>query len=380
MRSILLLLALCSFYLHAGEATPPDPQDLSGAWRGIMTLGNETWYGRLELKRSGKDWSGVVLWWQFLTTAESERLIKGTKGKNWLSSARAMTENMLLREDTAKGVVMFRAVTKANRIIGAAFIFQSSVDLSRDGSEALLGCVSDPKLGKVMYQFVREERWLSGPAPGTVKPGQEQKEWKLSCPDPIAYSATVRLPKGYDPAKPPPVLIHHSPGGNAKPFMPKILDELGWVGVGLTQSKNGPWEAIVHNRDAVIVALRRQISIDWNRVYFCGGSGGGRASMLSGISTPGTAGLLCVVGVDGPFPVAWLPKECPIFFITGKKDDNHDEVVNAYQQQNSAGRKVKLIDHDGGHDAGGNENLEKALHWLATASAVAEPPAKAPTK
>jgi len=162
--------------------------------------------------------------------------------------------------------------------------------------------------------------------------------------------------------------MNFDPGGNARPLLPKMADEVGWIMVGLTESKNGEWEPVLLNRDAALFDIRRRFNIDWQHVYFSGFSGGARAASTTACTYPTlTKGLICIGAAygDGTPPVS-----IPIFFIAGETDMNHGEVVGEHKQAAAKKRKTEMIIHPGGHEWGRAEDHEAAIRWLVKETGV----------
>jgi dienelactone hydrolase len=201
---------------------------------------------------------------------------------------------------------------------------------------------------------------LDTPLPLALEKG---KTHALECLDGGGYHYSCLLPSTYDPAKPTPVLVNFDPGGNARPLRPELADELGWIQVGLTESRNGPTWVTHENRDAAIFDLRRRFNVDPRRIYCSGFSGGARAASLTALFCPGmAAGLVLVGAAHTRYPPQ---KEIPIVYLVGESDMNRKEVEAAFAEDKKTGRASQLLLHPGGHEWGRKEDHEKALRWLA---------------
>jgi hypothetical protein len=204
--------------------------------------------------------------------------------------------------------------------------------------------------------------WKEGavlPRPAVPEKG---KIHHITCIDNSNYHYTCYVPARYTHEKPAPVVIHDDAGGGASPLSTKMADELGWIMVGLTEARNGPYPPSGENRDAALFDLRRRFNIDMTKLYFSGLSGGARrASLAAATYADNCAGVLCIVaGINFTNP----PLAVPMAFITGDGDFNLGEVEDFYAREKKRGRKAMLIRHKGGHDSGGPENIENAIRWL----------------
>ena len=161
-----------------------------------------------------------------------------------------------------------------------------------------------------------------------------------------------------------------------------MAERLGWIMVGLTESRNGPAEPNTRCRDAVLFDLRRRFNIEGRRLYFSGFSGGSRSAAQAALSYPDScAGLLCIgAGCVGRRPALNIP----VYFLTGETDMNRGEVSRSYSEERRAGRRTQMAVHPGGHSWGRSEDHIEALRWLADASKptpttpAANPPATEP--
>jgi hypothetical protein len=198
----------------------------------------------------------------------------------------------------------------------------------------------------------------------------------------------VRLPAGYDPARPAGLLVWVSPVEEGTPpatFYP-ALDDLGIVAIGAMRSGNG--RPVVDRYqlalDGVATAMRR-FHIDPRRVYITGISGGGRVSSMmaacfSDIFT-GSApivGLSCYervpTGVGAYWPAGYrrprgrmysLFKEHPMAAITGDKDFNRQEITTAAELMARDGVNVRLFDYPGmAHEAPTAERFGEVMRWV----------------
>ncbi len=369
MRCLLPLLLATG--LMAADASP-----ISGTWiiwesAGSCLLRTKvTWKGM-------KSASGVGLQWANLPDTLADQIAHG-KAPKTATYDRARVAGQVLEVKALEGgkvLVSGRGVQGIQGEKTAPVAWE--LKLITDGLLVGSGAKGLDSNANVASQVLacREDAFVpqgAPPGPGTTT--------EIACLDgAVPYHYQLRLPKGYDAAKPAPLLVVFNPGGNAKPMQPKLLDELGWVCAALTESKNGPWDPITQNRDAALFDLHRRVAIDWTKVRFAGVSGGARASILSACHhADSVAGVFAIVAGTCP---PWHPaRDVPIFYITGKTDMNRQEIQDAHAADVKDGRPTDLILHDGGHNVGGGDNEIRGLRWLAErAPAAAVPAAKTKT-
>lgn len=360
-----LLIALCAaaFGGEAAKKAQPGRLDdlLPGVWRGVHSSGPMGYQHFIRVQRGGPAFVGQGLAWFGMPEEQAQAAARGQKPQtDGHSGCYVQQFAIKLEGDT----VTFQGVSAQGMTSGKFTPDVFSGTLVAPGTVA--GNASSGKKG--LFRLAKEEV-LAKPAPLSLDKG---KTHKLDCLDGGDYHYTCYIPKGYDPARPAPLLINFSPGGNANPLSTKMADEVGWIMIGLTESKNGPWEPVAENRDAALFDCRRRFAIDLKHVYFSGMSGGARAASLSGQTYPGLCAGLILMGAAyaGGVPP---PKDQAIFYITGQTDMNKGEVSAAYEKAKSAGRKCDLVIHPGGHDWGRPADHEKAIRWLAEQTLGAKP-------
>ena len=180
----------------------------------------------------------------------------------------------------------------------------------------------------------------------------------------------VRLPPGDAPHG---VLIFVSPRDDAEP-------QAGWADV--LDRRNLAWIAAEdygnerRTSQRVLVALmalkhlQRTMTLDRDRVYVAGMSGGGRVASQALSRFPGFfSGALCIVGADYVTPESALVPELAnkrVVFITGDGDFNRREVRRVYSRFLDVGvRRSHLIDlRNYGHEYPDADQLDAALGLL----------------
>lgn len=127
-----------------------------------------------------------------------------------------------------------------------------------------------------------------------VKPGWHERRLTLNKKESFLYF--MKVPEGYDPGKPSPLLVTiHGTGGRAKPTLQNMVPHAaahGFVLVSLeeNETRHGQgWGYLPIERQAhvaLIAEVRRTLNIDANRIYSMGWSRGGHASWDLGLRRP----------------------------------------------------------------------------------------------
>ncbi len=205
----------------------------------------------------------------------------------------------------------------------------------------------------------------------------------------------VRLPAGYDPARPAGLLVWitptmdhpwwHGANGAVATFGP-VADELGLILIGA--ERNGNEREILDRLQVVldmVETVRRNYWVDDDRVYVTGMSGGGRCSSILLCSFPDIfAGAVPIVGMNSWHVVElpdgkYIPKQLPVArrerlallktrrmrAITGDEDFNAFEMRERSRMFAEDGLQVVLDEYPGmGHVMPTPERFADALRWV----------------
>jgi hypothetical protein len=343
--------------LWAGEAPKKDADGIAGTWRGTVSAAGGGWQHFIKVTKQGAQYAGVELAYIGMTEEQAQRAMLKQLKPNEFGGRQAICVQQQFAIQWDGKTLAFRGVAVSGCYGGGRYV-----------PDVLVGEMKIPGLltGEAADTKKKEGRfhlWREG-VPEAIRPAPiaAGRTQDLECLDDATSHYTCYLPKAYDPSKEWPVLMNFDPSGNGKSLSTKMAEEVGWIMVGLTESKNGPVQPSNENRDGVLFDLRRRFNINWKRVYFSGLSGGARAASGAGVTYPAMcAGLICIGAAYGQETPS---KEIPIFFIAGQTDMNKGEIEGAHRTRKAAGRKTDIIIHPGGHDWGRAEDHEAAIRWL----------------
>jgi predicted peptidase len=217
------------------------------------------------------------------------------------------------------------------------------------GTVALLSCLSGPA-GLAATEKVGEfdlestvERLLTGPA---------LEDFARHIPVETSIGWSVYVPKGYDPERPPGLLVYISPGDSGR--IPRawrsIMDRRNLIWIGAHGSGNTT-HTTLRIAYAVLapVAIEKSYRIDAERVYLSGFSGGGRvSSMIAPDYAHIFKGAIYNCGVNrwsGDKPRRFEEMKANHFvFVTGSRDFNLRDTKNVYRAYEEAGLpNIKLM-------------------------------------
>ncbi len=185
------------------------------------------------------------------------------------------------------------------------------------------------------------------------------------------------LPKAYfeQPERRFPVLYLSHPGGNPGSWgFQDWAERRGVILIGLTESKNGPWDVIDRSQDGTWADAEKRLRLHPCLRYAAGVSGGGAASVRLIAKHPDQfAGVL----VNVHSATSGLPKHCAAVYVGGLKDDVHGfaSVRGAADSLKSMGMQVWFIEDPGNHDTAVHmgKRAEPLMDWLLFSSCLAHP-------
>ncbi len=187
------------------------------------------------------------------------------------------------------------------------------------------------------------------------------------CADDSSQIYAVYLPTHYDTNKKWPVIYFFDPHGvgNLPVLLYKDLAEkYGFILAGTYNSKNGQqWESSEKAAEAFMKDTWIRLSIDNNRLYTFGFSGGAKVASMVAIADGGVAG---VVACGGGFPEEHPPLKQPFSFISfvGDKDFNNVTVKQLDKLLDSTNLAHQLIVYNGKHQWPPVSVAEQAFQWL----------------
>ena len=189
---------------------------------------------------------------------------------------------------------------------------------------------------------------------------------------PIEWS--VYVPDGYDPERPPGLLVYISPGESGR--MPRqwrpVMNRRNLIWIGAHESGNTTHTTLrVAYAILAPIAIRQSHEIDAERVYLSGFSGGGRvASMVAADYAHIFKGAVYNCGANlwtGDRPRRYEEMKANRYvFVSGSRDFNLSDTRQVYRAYESAGiANVKLmVVPRMGHENPDMGRYDEALEFL----------------
>jgi len=353
------LLAAASGLCALRNCAGADP--IVGRWRGRHTGPGAAYGHELNIVKRGRVYVATDVTVASMPLDDALAMTRGMRPKVWLKNTTlkpcAVLQQHVLQPQGAVWVFKNVGVTP---ILSAGKYNPDHYKVTLDPDGYMYGKSLDNAGSEGLAWF-----WRVDP-PAKKKPLDFAKgrRAQLACWANKSYHFRVSTPQNLDPAKPTPVIIYHSPGGNGSPPASAVASRLGWVSLGLTESKNGPFKPCIENREAVLFHLRSMMTVHPRRVYFAGFSGGARNAYKSSFDSLGCLGGTIGTGAGLPGGGGVPIWNKPVFCIVGKTDMNNGEVRTLYNRLIAGPMEADLIIHPGGHSSASETDMSRAVQWM----------------
>lgn len=192
---------------------------------------------------------------------------------------------------------------------------------------------------------------------------------KVACLSDTSQSYAMYLPKVYDTQKKFPIIYAFDPHATGKLPISNYKDlaeKYGYIIVGSNNSQNGTaWEQTQKFINAFIADTKQRLSIDDNRMYAIGFSGGARIANALTITNGGFAGVICCGAANPAINVPNPRNNYSFFGMVGDADFNFTE-MNKYTMIELSSHRIKhaMITFEGKHEWPKAEIMDEAFLWL----------------
>ena len=190
---------------------------------------------------------------------------------------------------------------------------------------------------------------------------------KVSCATQAEQSYALYLPSHYTREKRWPVIYAFDPGARGKmpvELMKDAAERYGYIVAGSNNSQNGPWKASAEAAQAMVQDTRARLSIDGNRIYFVGLSGGARFASLLAQACKCAAGVLLNSAGFSPSSPPVAGANFSVFSTAGTFDFNYGEVVELDAKLATLHYTHAFRRFDGPHEWASASVMDEALAWF----------------
>jgi len=186
------------------------------------------------------------------------------------------------------------------------------------------------------------------------------------CKSDTTQSYAVYLPTSYTNQKKWPVIYvfdSHGGGQFAIEHFKDAAERFGYVILGSNNSKNGQ-QALDHILEIMINDANNELSLDNNRQYTAGFSGGGRVASYLALKLGKIKGIItCGAGLP-EFDMKSVSDKFDVYAIAGLEDFNYDEVMSVAQLFDRTDWRCIVKGFNGGHEWPSPYILSKAVLWF----------------
>jgi poly(3-hydroxybutyrate) depolymerase len=185
----------------------------------------------------------------------------------------------------------------------------------------------------------------------------------VKCAADPTQSYSLYLPSAYSPDRTWSVLIGFHPGARGRAIVEKYhaaAEQYGYIVAASNTSRNGPWSVSAAAVKAMSNDLGQRFSLDPQRIYLTGHSGGARVAMQVALSGNNIAG---VIASSGGYPDSEPRAKVSfaVFGTAGTEDFN-------YIEMRLLDRKLTSPHHlavfEGGHTLPPDSVALEAIEWM----------------
>ncbi len=182
-----------------------------------------------------------------------------------------------------------------------------------------------------------------------------------------SHTYALFVPSDYTPDKQYPLIIAFD--ASARGALPVRLfadaaENHKYIIAGSYYSRNGlPWEKVNMHVQILLKELQNKFSVDDNRIYTCGFSGGGRIAASIALYNKDISG---VIGIAAGFPAVNVAIDGDFYYlgVVGNKDFNYSEMMKLDDMLDNTSIAHQFLIYDGIHEWSPTFMLDSALLWI----------------
>jgi len=182
-------------------------------------------------------------------------------------------------------------------------------------------------------------------------------------------SYALFLPGDYRASVPAPALFVFDPaarGALGVDTFKEAAGSRGWIVIGSNVSRNGPYEKNFEQASRLFSDVLSRFSVDPDRIYVAGFSGGARLASTLAVLSDGIRGVIACGAAFSPHAGQMPLPGAPFAFagIVGSRDMNYQELLQADQWLDRIGLAHRTFFYDGVHSWPPQPHLQRAIHWM----------------
>jgi dienelactone hydrolase len=181
------------------------------------------------------------------------------------------------------------------------------------------------------------------------------------------FSYALYLPKNYSKTSKWPVICIFDPAARGKLAITNFsqaADKFGYILICSNQSRNGmSWNDYAEIANHLLTDAENRYSIDYNRIYTSGFSGGSRAAAFIALKNKIIAGVIAC-GAGFPEIAERSLPNFDYFGLVGNRDMNYLEMCGLEKKLISQGVTTDLRVFNGDHNWPSPDLLQEAVEWF----------------
>jgi poly(3-hydroxybutyrate) depolymerase len=187
---------------------------------------------------------------------------------------------------------------------------------------------------------------------------------EVKCAGDPAQSYALYLPSNYSRDRTWSLLVAFHPAARGRAMVDAYraaAEKYGYIVAGSNTSRNGPWQVAIASLHAMSADFEQRVSIDANRVYLTGLSGGARVALQVALGSKQT--IAGVIASSAGYPDNQRRKSLPfvLFGTAGTEDFNYIELRMLDRALTTPHR---LAIFEGGHMLPPERVALDAIEWL----------------
>lgn len=189
---------------------------------------------------------------------------------------------------------------------------------------------------------------------------------KVACAADASQTYALYVPSNYTAEKKWPVIFCFDPGARGQIPVERLqvaAEKFGYIVAGSRNSRNGPWASNVTAIEAMVRDVESHLTVDLNRVYSAGLSGGARVATQLALAGLSKGVIACSAGFpagnDIPGAVSF-----PFFGTAGTEDFNYAELKRLDGELTDRRAAHRIVIFAGGHEWASAGLLAEGVEWL----------------
>ena len=185
----------------------------------------------------------------------------------------------------------------------------------------------------------------------------------VKCVADPSQSYALYIPSNYSPDRRWSLLMGFHAGGRGRAIVETYraaAEQYGYIVAASNNSRNGPWNVSVAAIKAMGPDLDARFSIDPQRLYLTGHSGGARVAMTVALGNKSIAG---VIASSAGFPDS-QPRSSVSFAVFGTAGADDFNYIEMRQMDRKLTTPHRLAIFDGGHTLPPDDVALEAIEWM----------------